>query len=66
MSPKVAELLAALPDLDLDEESAGHDPLKKAMAELTTRPGRRARASWAFGGLQAQITLAYLAYGSAA
>ena len=63
MPPKVAELVAALPDLD-DEQRVEPDVLKDALADLTRRPGpegalRRLRA---FGGLQAQIALAYLAY----
>ena len=64
MSPKVAELVAALPDLEDDEESARQDPLREALADLTRRPGPegRLRRLWAFGGLQAQVTLAYLAY----
>jgi predicted unusual protein kinase regulating ubiquinone biosynthesis (AarF/ABC1/UbiB family) len=64
MSPKVAELIAALPDLDTDEDGAGHDPARAAMAELMRRPGPEGalRRLWAFGGLQAQVALAYLAY----
>ncbi len=64
MSPKVAELIAALPDLEGDEESARQDPLWGDLAALTGRPGPEGalRRLWAFGGLQAQVTLAYLAY----
>ena len=64
MSPKVAELMAALPDLDSDEGFAGRDPLQEALADLTRRavPEGALRRLWAFGGLQAQIALAYLAY----
>ena len=39
MSPNVAELVAALPDLEDDEESARQDPLREALADLTRRPG---------------------------
>ncbi|HEY8741252.1 MAG TPA: AarF/ABC1/UbiB kinase family protein, partial [Candidatus Dormibacteraeota bacterium] len=64
MSPKLAELVAALPDLEADEGSAPQDPLREALADVTGRPGPagalgRLRAC---GGLQAQIALAYLAY----
>src|SRR5271165_10733 len=64
MSPKVAELVAALSDLENDEGSARQDPLREALADLTRRPGPEGalRRLWAFGGLQAQVTLAYLAY----
>jgi predicted unusual protein kinase regulating ubiquinone biosynthesis (AarF/ABC1/UbiB family) len=64
MSPKVAELLAALPHLEIDEESAGRDPLQEALADLPRRPIPEGalRRLWALGGLQAQIALAYLAY----
>jgi aarF domain-containing kinase len=64
MSPKVAELLAALPDLDSDEGLAGQESLQVALADLTRRPvpEDRMRRLWAIGGLQAQIALAYLAY----
>jgi predicted unusual protein kinase regulating ubiquinone biosynthesis (AarF/ABC1/UbiB family) len=65
MSPRIAELIAALPDLDADDEaSAGHEPLGAALTELsrTPVPEGALRRLWAFGGLQAQVTLAYLAY----
>ena len=64
MSPNVAELVAALADLESDEESARQDPLREALADLTRRPGPEGalRRLWAFGGLQAQVALAYLAY----
>ena len=63
MSPRVAELVAALPDLD-DERPDGPDPLRDALADLARRPGPEGALGrlWAFGGLQAQVTLAYLAY----
>jgi predicted unusual protein kinase regulating ubiquinone biosynthesis (AarF/ABC1/UbiB family) len=63
MSPKVAELVAALPDLD-DERREEPDLLRDALADLTQRPGPEGalRRLWAFGGLKAQVTLAYLAY----
>jgi predicted unusual protein kinase regulating ubiquinone biosynthesis (AarF/ABC1/UbiB family) len=64
MSPKVAELVAALSDFESDEGSAQPDPLQEALADLTRRPGPEGalRRLWAFGGLQAQVSLAYLAY----
>jgi aarF domain-containing kinase len=64
MPPNVAELVAALSDLESDEGSARQDPLREALADLTGRPGPEGalRRLWAFGGLQAQVTLAYLAY----
>jgi predicted unusual protein kinase regulating ubiquinone biosynthesis (AarF/ABC1/UbiB family) len=65
MSPKVAELVAALADLESDERTARQDPLREALADLSRRPGPEGalRRLWAFGGLQAQVALAYLAYG---
>jgi aarF domain-containing kinase len=64
MSPKVAELVAALADLDSEEGSARHDSLGEALADLSRRPGPEGalRRLWAFGGLHAQVALAYLAY----
>jgi aarF domain-containing kinase len=64
MSPKVAELIAALPDPEADEESARQDPLREALAVLSSRPAPEGalRRLWACGGLQAQVALAYLAY----
>ena len=64
MSPKVAELLAALPQLDNDEGVAGQAPLQAALANLTRHPipEGAVRRLWALSGLQAQIALAYLAY----
>ena len=64
MSPNVAELVAALSDLERDEASAREDPLREALADLTRRPGPEGalRRLLAFGGLQAQVALAYLAY----
>ena len=65
MSPNVAELVAALSDLESDE---GIRPPRircgDALADLTRRPGPEGalRRLLAFGGLQAQVTLAYLAY----
>jgi aarF domain-containing kinase len=63
MSPNVAELVAALPDLD-DDKSVPDDPLRESLAELTRQPGPEGaiRRLMAFGGLQAQVTLAYLAF----
>ena len=65
MLPKVAELVASLPDLDGDEDAAGPDLLRASLADLSRRPGPEGalRRLWAFGGLQAQVALAYLAYG---
>jgi aarF domain-containing kinase len=64
MSPNVAELVAALSDLEIEEESVRQDPLAEALADLTTRqgPAGALRRLGAFGGLQAQVALAYLAY----
>lgn len=64
MSTKVAELVAALADLEKDEGPTRPDPLREALADLTRRPGPEGalRRLWAFGGLQAQVALAYLAY----
>ena len=64
MSPNVAELIAALPDLEDDDEPAPRDPLRAALAAMTGRPVPEGalRRLWAFGGLQAQVTMAYLAY----
>jgi hypothetical protein len=63
MSPNVADLLAALPDLD-DERRVEPDLLREALADLTQRPVPEGalRRLWALGGLQAQVALAYLAY----
>jgi hypothetical protein len=63
MSPKVAELVAALPDLD-DEPRVEPELLRDALADLTRRPGPEGalRRLWAYGGPQAQVALAYLAY----
>jgi predicted unusual protein kinase regulating ubiquinone biosynthesis (AarF/ABC1/UbiB family) len=64
MSPNVAELVAALSEVESDEESARQDPLVDALADLTRRPAPEGalRRLWAFGGLEAQVALAYLAY----
>jgi hypothetical protein len=64
MEPKVAELVAALPDLDDDDPRLEPDLLREALVDLTRRPGPDGalRRLWAFGGLQAQVSLAYLAY----
>src|SRR5262249_37066518 len=64
MSTKVAELVAALADLEKDEGPGRPDPLREALADLTRRRGPEGslRRLWAFGGLQAQVALAYLAY----
>jgi predicted unusual protein kinase regulating ubiquinone biosynthesis (AarF/ABC1/UbiB family) len=64
MSPKVAELVAALVDLEADEETETKDPLRESLADLTRRPGPEGalRLLRVFGGLQVQVTLAYLAY----
>jgi aarF domain-containing kinase len=64
MPPNVAELVTALTDLENDEESTPQDPLRDALADLTGRPGPEGalRRLWVFGGLQAQVALAYLAY----
>lgn len=64
MSPKFAELVAALPDLEADEGSPGEDPLREVLAGLAGRPCPEGalRRLWVFGGLQAQVALGYLAY----
>jgi predicted unusual protein kinase regulating ubiquinone biosynthesis (AarF/ABC1/UbiB family) len=64
MSTKVAELVATLAELEGDEGSARPDPLREALADLSRRPGPEGalRRLWAFGGLQAQVALAYLVY----
>lgn len=64
MSPKVADLVAALADIEDEEQAAGPDPLRDALAHLSRRPGPEGalRRLSAFGGLQAQVALAYLAY----
>ena len=63
MSLKVADLVAALPDLD-DERYGEPNSLPDSLADLTRRPGPEGslRRLWALGGLQAQVALAYLAY----
>ncbi len=64
MSPNVAELVAALSELEKDEGTAPQDPLAASLADLSRRPGPEGalRRLWAFGGLEAQVALAYLAY----
>ena len=64
MSSKVAELVAALTDLESDEESARQDPWQTALSDLTRHspPEGALRRLWAFGGLQSQVALAYLVY----
>jgi hypothetical protein len=64
MPPDVAELVAALPDIDDDERGAEPELLHDALAELGRSPAPEGalRRLWAFGGLQAQVALAYLAY----
>jgi hypothetical protein len=55
MSPKVAEMVTALVDLEAEEEFRPQDPLRESLADLTRRPGPEGalRRLWAFGGLQA-------------
>jgi predicted unusual protein kinase regulating ubiquinone biosynthesis (AarF/ABC1/UbiB family) len=64
MPPNVAELVAALSELEKDEGTASQDPLADALADLTRRPSPEGamRRLWAFGGLEAQVALAYVAY----
>ncbi len=64
MSSKAAELVAALSDLEGDEESARQDTLQEALSDLTRQPVPEGalRRLWVFGGLQAQVALAYLAF----
>jgi predicted unusual protein kinase regulating ubiquinone biosynthesis (AarF/ABC1/UbiB family) len=63
MPPNVAELIAALPDLD-DDRRVEPDLLHDALSDLARSPGPTGalRRLWVFGGLQAQVALAYLAY----
>jgi predicted unusual protein kinase regulating ubiquinone biosynthesis (AarF/ABC1/UbiB family) len=63
MPPNVAELIAALPDLD-DDRRVQPDRLHDALADLTRAqaPAGALRRFWTFGGLQAQVALAYVAY----
>lgn len=64
MSPKIAELIAALPGLDDEERNAGEGSVGEALAEIMHHqvPTGSPRRLWVFGGLQAQVALAYLAY----
>jgi predicted unusual protein kinase regulating ubiquinone biosynthesis (AarF/ABC1/UbiB family) len=64
MSPSVAELVAALDDLDGDDQPTWQHPLEGALADLTRAqsPEGALRRLWTLGGLQAQVALAYLAY----
>jgi predicted unusual protein kinase regulating ubiquinone biosynthesis (AarF/ABC1/UbiB family) len=64
MLSKAADLVAALSALEGDEESARRDTLHEALSELTRYPAPEGalRRLWAFGGLQAQVALAYVAY----
>ena len=61
MSSQAADLVAALSALEGDEESARRDTLQEALSELTRHPAPEGalRRLWAFGGLQAQVALAY-------
>jgi aarF domain-containing kinase len=64
MSPNVAELVAALADIEIDEGPGRQDTLREALADLTLSPAPQGalRRLWALGGLQAQVALAYMAY----
>jgi predicted unusual protein kinase regulating ubiquinone biosynthesis (AarF/ABC1/UbiB family) len=64
MVPKLDEVIAAIPAFEDDEEPAAHDPLREALAGLAGRPapGSALGRLWAFGGLEAQIALAYGRY----
>jgi aarF domain-containing kinase len=64
MSSEAADFVAALSALEGDEESARPDTLQEALSDLTRRPAPEGalRRLWAFGGLQAQVALAYVAY----
>lgn len=66
MAPSVAELLAALPkEVRDDDVSRGErEELEKMFADLARRPMPVGplRRLWSLGGLQAQITLGYLAH----
>jgi len=64
MTPKLPELIAALPAFEDDEGPAAEDPLREALAGLSGRPAPEGalRRLWAFGGLETQIALAYGTY----
>jgi aarF domain-containing kinase len=64
MSSEAADFVAALSALEGDEESTRPDTLQEALSDLTRRPAPEGalRRLWAFGGLQAQVALAYVAY----
>src|SRR5260370_12699225 len=64
MSLKAADLVAALADLGGDEQSARQDTLPESLLDLSRHPAPEGALPrlWAFGGLQAQVALAYVAY----
>src|SRR6516225_7253065 len=64
MSSEAADFVAALSVLEGDEESTRPDTLQEALSDLTRRPSPEGalRRLWAFGGLQAQVSLAYVVY----
>jgi predicted unusual protein kinase regulating ubiquinone biosynthesis (AarF/ABC1/UbiB family) len=63
MSFKAADFLAALGGLESDQEPI-RDTLPEAFPDVSRRPAPEGALPrlWAFGGLQAQVALAYLAY----
>jgi tRNA A-37 threonylcarbamoyl transferase component Bud32 len=66
MVPKVADAIAALSDLQgNDAEGIEPQSYELVLADLAGRavPGGFVKRIWAFGGLQAQICQAYIAYG---
>ncbi len=62
MSSKALELVAALSELEGEEPFAQPNTLQDALSELSKHPAPEGalRRLWAFGGLQAQVALAYL------
>jgi hypothetical protein len=64
MSLRAADLVAALADLEGNDEPAQADRLHEALRNLSRHPvpeGALPRL-WAIGGLQAQVAIAYVAY----
>ena len=64
MLPKLSELIAALPDDVEAREDSDRPEFEELFGRVTQRPVPTGslRRLWALGGLQARITLAYLAY----
>jgi predicted unusual protein kinase regulating ubiquinone biosynthesis (AarF/ABC1/UbiB family) len=64
MSTKATELVAALSALEGDEEHARPDAFQEVLSDLTRHPAPAGALQrlFAFGGLQAQVAVAYVAY----